>query len=289
VLLDAPLEPLVGGYQSLEGPAFGQDGGLYFVDWLAHSVQRLGPDGRVEEWFNTGGIPAGLAFDRDGGLCVADEGERIHGVIRLSATRELTVLADSYQGQPLNGANDLVFDRRGVLYFSDPWRSSRENPIGGFYRLFPDGRLERLDGGLAFPNGVALAAPASGYPESAAFLAETGHRRILRYPIGSDGRVGEREEWARLDGRGAGPDGMAFDQAGRLYVAHFGAGTVDVFDQEGRLAGTIGVPGRQVTNVAFGGPDGRTLVVTECETGTLYRGRASVPGLQLFGGTRWGD
>jgi gluconolactonase len=283
VPLQEPLAPLVSGYRSLEGPAFGEDGSLYFVDWLAHSVQRLGPDGRVEEWFNTGGIPAGLAFDRDGALCVADEGDGIHGVIRISSARELIVLVDSYQGAPLNGANDLVFDRDGVLYFSDPWRSSRENPIGGFYRLFPDGRLERLDSGLAFPNGVALAEDGS-----AAFLAETRHRRILRYPIGSDGRVGPREEWARLEERGAGPDGMAFDQAGHLYVAHYDAGTVDVFEGEGRLVETIPVPGKQVTNVAFGGPDGRTLVVTECETGTVYRGRASVPGLRLFGGQRWG-
>jgi gluconolactonase len=283
VPLETPLAPLVGGYQSLEGPAFAEDGGLFFVDWLAHSIQRLGPDGRVGEWFNTGGIPAGLAFDRDGALYVADEGEGIHGVIRLSAARELTVVVDSYQGKPLNGANDLVFDRDGVLYFSDPWRSSRQNPIGGFYRLFPDTRLEQLDTGLAFPNGVALAEDGS-----AAFLAETGHRRILRYPIGKDGRVGRREEWARVEERGVGPDGMAFDQAGWLYVAHFGAGTVDVFDRDGRLAEAIPVPGREVTNVAFGGPDGRTLVVTECETGTLYRGRARVPGLRLFGGQRWG-
>jgi gluconolactonase len=280
--LETPLEPLVGGYRSLEGPAFAEDGSLYFVDWLAHSVQRLGPDGRAEEWFNTGGVPAGLAFDRDGALLVADEGDDIHGVIRISAARELSVLADGFEGAPLNGANDLVFDRTGVLYFSDPWRSSRDNPIGGFYRLFPDGRLERLDTGLAFPNGVALAEDGS-----AAFLAETGHRRVFRYPIGPDGRVGQREEWARLEPRGSGPDGMAFDRDGRLYVAHYGAGTVDVFDRQGRLAETIPVPGKQVTNVAFGGPDGRTLVVTDCETGTVYRARSAVPGLPLFGGQRW--
>ena len=121
----------------------------------------------------------------------------------------------------------------------------------------------------------------------AAFLAETGHRRVFRYPIGPDGRVRQREEWARLEPRGSGPDGMAFDRDGRLYVAHYGAGTVDVFDRQGRLAETIPVPGKQVTNVAFGGPDGRTLVVTDCETGTVYRARSAVPGLPLFGGQRW--
>ena len=54
---------------------------------------------------------------------------------------QITPWIQEYQGKALNGANDLVFDAHGVLYFSDPWRSSRENPVGGFYRAFPDGRL----------------------------------------------------------------------------------------------------------------------------------------------------
>src|SRR5215216_3118058 len=152
---------LIPGYDSPEGPAFDRDGNLYFVNWLSSAIVRLTPDDVASEWFNTGGIPAGLAFHRDGSLYVADEGDAIHGVLRLTPERERSVVADRYQGRPLNGANDLVFDSSGVLYFSDPWRSSLENPVGGFYRLFPDGRLEQLDTGLAFPNGVALAPDSS--------------------------------------------------------------------------------------------------------------------------------
>jgi gluconolactonase len=263
------LRPLYTGFRSLEGPAFAADGALFFVDWLQHAVFREG-----EEWFNTGGVPAGLAFDRDGRLYVADEGDDIHGVIRLPADKRLTEVVSTYQGRPLNGANDLVFAPDGSLYFSDPWRSSRENLIGGFYRLHPDGRLDQIDTGLAFPNGVAL------WGEDV-YLAETGHKRIWRY------RDGQREEWARLSDGGSGPDGMAFDAAGRLHVAHFGNGTVDVFDHDGRQVDAIAVPGRQVTNVAFGGPDGRTIVVTECETGTIYVGRSEIPGQPLFGGQQW--
>jgi gluconolactonase len=150
-----PVTVLVSGYDSPEGPAFDRDGNLYFVNWLSSSIVRLTPDGVASEFFNTGGIPAGLAFHRDGSLYVADEGDDIHGVLRVANGR-MTILVNEFAGQPLNGANDLVFDSNGVLYFSDPWRSSAENSIGGFYRLFPDGRLERIDHGLAFPNGVAL-------------------------------------------------------------------------------------------------------------------------------------
>jgi gluconolactonase len=275
---------LVTGLDSPEGPAFDAQGRLWFVNWLSSAVLRVGADGVAREMVNTGGIPAGLAFHRDGTLYVADEGAQHHGVLRLAGTPSgvpdgagaLTPWVQTFEGQPLNGANDLVFDAQGVLYFSDPWGSSLEKPIGGFYRAFPDGRLERLDGGLAFPNGVAID-PAG----TAVYLAETGPNRVLRYALDRDGRVGERTVFATLEG-GPGPDGMAFDVSENLYVAHHGEGRVDVLDPNGRLLEPLIVPGRQPTNVAFGGPDRRTLVVTEVATGSLYQTTVEVPGAPLF-------
>jgi gluconolactonase len=273
---ETALRLLIDGYDSPEGPAFDRAGNLFFVNWLSSAIIRLTPDGRAEEWYNTGGIPAGLAFHRDGALWVADEGDQIHGLLRLTPDRQHQVMADQYAGRPLNGANDLVFDAAGALYFSDPWGSSLEQPIGGFYRLLPDGQLEQLDTGLAFPNGVAIAPNGR-----AVYLAETWRNRILRYTIDADGTVGPRQEWARLEGE-PGPDGMAFDAAGYLYVAHFGGGRVDILAPDGTLAGAIPVPGRNPTNVAFGGPDRRTLIITEVETGALYQARAHTPGPPLF-------
>jgi gluconolactonase len=272
--IEGALQPLISGYDSPEGPAFARDGSLFFVNWLSSSIVRLAADGSAQEWFNTGGIPAGLAFGREGALYVADEGDDIHGVIRINPDGESRLVVNGYQGRSLNGANDLVFDRNGVLYFSDPWRSSVENPIGGFYRLFSDGTLEQLDTGLAFPNGVAV-------DERYVYLAETRHNRVLRYAIGANGSIGPREEWARLDGP-TGPDGMAFDVEGNLYVAHFGAGRVEVIAPSGEVVDAIPVPGSKPTNVAFGGPDRRTLVVTEVETGSVYHARSSVPGAPLW-------
>ena len=271
-----PMTVLISGYDSPEGPAFDRDGNLYFVNWESSSIVKLTPDGIASEFFNTGGIPAGLAFHRDGSLYVADEGEHIHGVLRI-ADGEATVVVNAYQGKPLNGANDLVFDPEGVLYFSDPWGSSGENPVGGFYRYFPDGSLEQIDRELAFPNGVALAPDGS-----AVYLAETYRNRILRYPIASDGAMGERADFAFLPGE-AGPDGMALDVAGNLYVAHYGGGRVAIFGPNGDLVDEIRVPGANVTNVAFGGDDLRTLVITDVETASLYTTRVETPGLRLFG------
>lgn len=266
------VEPLIPHSPWCEGPAFDRDGNLYYVNWDSSSIMRRSPDGHVSEFHNTGGIPAGLAFHPDGSLYVADEGEHIHGVIRITMDGQSTVVVDSFDGAPLNGANDLVFDRNGVLYFSDPWGSSADNPIGGFYRWFPEGRLERIDSGLAFPNGLALTADGS-----AVILAETYRNRLLRYPIAADGAVGPREHWADV-ALPSGPDGMALDERGDLYVAHYGGGSIDVFDPGGKLVETLAIPGPDVTNCAFGGPDNKTLVITEISTATVYQVRTHAAG-----------
>jgi gluconolactonase len=273
----SPVEVLISGYDSPEGPAFDREGNLFFVNWLTSSIVKLTPDGQAREFFNTGGIPAGLAFHPDGSLYVADEGEQIHGVMRITPNGEASIVVNEYQDRPLNGANDLVFDQNGVLYFSDPWGTSAENPVGGFYRLFPDGRLEQLDSGLAFPNGVALTADGS-----AVILAETYRNRLLRYPITPDGSIGPREHWADTH-LPSGPDGMAFDANGDLNVAHYAGGCVDIFDPTGARVDQIAVPGEEPTNVAFG-PDGTTLVITEVATASLYRVRLNVAGQRLHDG-----
>src|SRR5688572_24542377 len=109
-----PHDTLVSGYNSPEGPAFHTDGSLYFVNWLTSSIVRLDPSsGRAEEFVNTGGIPAGLAFHPDGTLYVADEGDQWHGVLLVSPDGRITPWITTYEGKPLNGANDLVFDSGG--------------------------------------------------------------------------------------------------------------------------------------------------------------------------------
>lgn len=274
--LTSPFTPIATGWGAVEGPAFDRHGSLFFVSSDRGAIVRVGTDGVVAEWANTGGIPAALAFAADGTMVVTDSGPTRRGLLT-AANGNVTTIVDAYQGTPFNGCNDLAFAADGTLYFSDPWQTSLANPTGAFYRRFPDGRLERIDQGLAFPNGVALAADGS-----AVFLAETYTNRIYRYPLSPDGTIGPRETFAQLDGE-CGPDGMAFDIAGTLYVAHYDEGRLDLLDPTGQVVGAIPVPGPQPTNLAFGGPDRRTLVVTENSAGTVYRATVAVPGAPLFG------
>lgn len=269
---------IASGYDSPEGPAFDRFGNFFFVNWLSSSILKMTPDGDLIEFLNTGGIPAGLAFHPDGSLWLADEGEHIHGVMRIQPDGSHEIVVNEYEGKPLNGANDLMFDRNGVLYFSDPWGSSRANPVGAFYRFFPDGRLEQIDTGLAFPNGLAVLADGSGV-----ILAETGPNRLLKYAINPDGSMGPRTHWADLPGE-AGPDGMALAANGDLLVAHYNGACVEVFDPTGRNTGRIEMPGKCITNCCFGGPGNSTLYVTDVDTQSVYRVPVSGPGLPLWDG-----
>jgi gluconolactonase len=278
----SPVEVLITGYDSPEGPAFDTEGNFFFVNWLSSSIVKVTPEGEASEYFNTGGIPAGLAFHPDGSLYVADEGEDIHGILRITRDGEAMILVNEFQGEPLNGANDLMFDQQGILYFSDPWETSPENPVGGFYRLFPDGTLEQIDTGFAFPNGVAITADGS-----AVILAESWTNRLWRYAIAADGTVGQRELWVEFDHDG-GPDGMAFDANGDLYVAHSFAGHVDVIDPSGSVVEQLLMPAPHVTNVAFGGEDNKTMVVTEVTTGSVYHAVMNVAGQPLYDGRQYG-
>jgi gluconolactonase len=272
-------EVLVSGIQTPEGPAFDGDGNLYWVNWELHSIMRRTPAGEVSEIFNTGGIPAGLAFGEDGWLYIADEGDDIHGIMRITPDgSKHEIVVNHFRNQPLNGANDLVFDANGVLYFSDPWRSSLDNPIGGFYRLMPDGELDVVDSGLCFPNGVAVSGD-----NSYVYLAETQRNRILRYLINGDGTHGPREHWADTT-LPSGPDGMCFAASGELLVAHYSGSGVDVFGTDGKQVGFIEIPGRFTTNCCFGGPNNSTLIVTDVDTKSLYSVETSLKGQPLNDG-----
>lgn len=275
-VVNAP-KVLVSGIANPEGPVFDRDGNLYWVNWTKSAIMRRTPAGEVSDVFNTGGIPAGLAFDREGWLYIADEGDDNHGVLRIrpdGSGREVVV--NEYEGKPLNGANDLVFGPDGVLYFSDPWRSTLENPIGGFYRYFPDGRIDQIDTGLCFPNGVAVSAAGDFV-----YLAETLKDRILRYRINGDGTMGPREHWADVPPP-HGPDGMCFAANGELLVAHHDGSGVDVFSPEGKWVEKIDIPGRYTTNCCFGGPGNSTLIVTDVETHSLYSVELSMSGQPLY-------
>jgi sugar lactone lactonase YvrE len=291
----AKPEVYVKGLISPEGPAFDTNGTLYICDFgvfpptddpaeaMDRNVYRVSNNGQLEVFVNTGstgGMPTGSAFHKDGRLFLCDSGRA--ELLAIDSTGSITVLASEYQGRPLHGPNDLAFDGSGNLYFTDPKGSSVDNPVGNVYLYRCDGGLELVGTGYAFPNGIAI-----GPDGRSVYLAETQTQRIYRFDLSEDGHFTKRTLFVELAHDRAhpeyGPDGMAFDIEGNLYIAHWGRGCVVVVDPEGELIGKLPTLGNKPTNVAFWGT---ALYITEMENGQVVRLDIGVEGLGLFGSTK---
>jgi gluconolactonase len=223
-----------------------------------------------------------MAEAADGSLYVAQNGgvfglgerteEQAAPGIQRVANGEATYLVDG-----LDAPNDCCFGPDGRLYFTDPRgpASGDNQEPGRVFAMPPEGAPEMLAEGPRFTNGIAF-----GIDPSQLFVSETFAQRVLRYPV-SDGRLGEPEEFCRLD---AGfPDGMCFDQEGRLYVAATLSGQVQVFDPTGQLTERLACGDKSLpTNVCFGGPGLTTLYVTDARGERVLAFDSSTPGLPLY-------
>ncbi len=295
---------LATGQCGVEGPCAGPEGWVLNVcsldradqpSWPTHGgdIVATHPARPLESivLFNTGGIPVALAFGPGGALYVTDEGRR--AIVRVAAAGEPTDVITHWQGEPVNGPNDLAFDEDGNLYFTDPWTSSPNNPIGAVYgHDGTTGELHRLDSDMWFPNGVVVS-------DDTLLVAETFRRTIWAYELRGGGRACSRRRFAELPDTPdapplppadqarlgvdhlCGPDGMALDATGHLYVAQFGSGTVYVLDGRGQVVERLPVPGRNPTNVCFAGAAHDHLVVTLDDTGDVVVLDGVATGLRL--------
>jgi gluconolactonase len=230
------------------------------------------------------GIPAALAFGPDECLYVADEGRR--AVVRVTPDGDISDFITSFQGGPLNGANDLSFDPDGNLFFTDPWGSNPDNLIGRVFGYdWARRELHLIDEGMAFPNGIVIR-------DRRLYAAETYANTVWVYDVTGPGTAGGKALFCRMpdvpdspvmwQGKPiSGPDGMAFDRDGNLYVAHVGSGLVYVYDPAGSEIEAIPTGARKPTNVCFGGPNHDQLYVTVDDPGTLVRYAMDVQGDRL--------
>ena len=226
------------------------------------------------------GIPAALAFGPDGCLYVTDEGRL--SIVRVTPEGEKIDFITHYRGKRINGPNDLCFDNEGNLFFTDPWGSSLDKPIGAVYGYeWASGTLHQIHSGLAFPNGIIVR-------EGRLIVAETQTHRIWAYDVVGPGRAENPRLLCTLpevepDGLGwSGPDGMKFDAEGNIYIAGLGQGTgIYVYSPEGKLLDLISTGGNRTTNLCFGGPDFDTLYVTVDDLGAMVTIPIGVKGHRL--------
>jgi gluconolactonase len=282
----------------LEGPAVDAAGNVFFSDIAGNRILKMDAKGTVTTFRADSGRTNGNCFDARGRLISCEGGEQGPGRRRIvrtdMKTGDITVLTDRYDGKRYNSPNDCCVDGKGRVWFTDPRygadRSDLELDVEGVYRIDDAGKVMRVltQKEIDRPNGIAVAPDDKTLYVIDSHPREGGNRKVWAFDLAADGSLSRRRVVYDF-GKGRGGDGLRVDVSGNLWVAaginkprgnpgeslDVPAG-VYVISPEGKLLGRIPIPEDLVTNLAFGGPERKTLYVTAGKT--LYRFPVNVSG-----------
>ena len=248
------------GFKFTEGP-LAADGGLYFSDIPANWTYFLDAGGKIAPVRENTNGANGIALNKAGEMLFAEgEGKRIS---KRNKDGSMTTLTEGPAGKPLLSPNDLILDAKGGIYFTDPGPRPVVPGRPTYVYYLPPGAKEPIliDNAVARPNGLTLTNDGKTL-----IVDDTIGPTVFAYDVEPDGSVKNKRAFAELRdipaGKESGADGLAIDRNDRLYISTLPG--VQVFDAKGQYLGTIKA-GRQAANVAFGGPDKKTLYLTARE------------------------
>jgi gluconolactonase len=286
----------------LEGPAVDASGNVFFSDIAGNRILKMDPKGVVTTFRADSGRTNGNCFDAQGRLVSCEGGEQGPGRRRMvrtdMKTGEVTVLTDKYDGKRYNSPNDCCADGKGRIWFTDPRygadRSDLEMDVEAVYCIDDKGKVTRVltQKEIDRPNGIAVSPDDKTLYVIDSHPKVGGNRKIWAFDLAADGTLAKQRVVYDF-GKGRGGDGMRVDMKGNLWVAaginkprgnegeslDVPAG-VYVISPEGKLLGRVPIPEDLTTNVAFGGPERKTLYVTAGKT--LYRFPVNVSGYAVY-------
>ncbi|MBI5552174.1 MAG: SMP-30/gluconolactonase/LRE family protein [Desulfobacterales bacterium] len=261
------------------------DDGIVVTADARGQCSHIHPDGRTEFFGRLGGAPNGICIDRDGRIIVANIG---NGQVQsLGSDGRHTVLMTHAEGRRMVAPNFPLLDAKGRLWVTNSTENEDINAVlmrptpDGCVVCIANGRPRILADGIYFANGVAL-------DREGAFLyvAQTMRSNILRYAVHDDGTLGPAEIFgpSPLTPQGY-PDGIAFDEAGNLWITFPQRNAVGYLTATGELCMFLEDPQHQVlqrpANICFGGPQRRTAFIGSLEGTTIPCFEVPHPGLAL--------
>ncbi|SFF70041.1 gluconolactonase [Salegentibacter agarivorans] len=258
-------------FEFTEGPASDAEGNVYFTDQPNNRIHKWSAeDGAVSVFMENSGRANGLYFDDAGNLLAA--ADKNSEMWKINPEQEVEVLVDSYQGNRLNGPNDLWIGPDGGLYFTDPYyqrdyweRTEKEIEEERVYYVNPQGEINIVVDDLVQPNGII------GTPDGKTlYIADIGANKTYSYKINPDGSLSDKKLFTEL-----GSDGMTIDNKGNIYLTGKG---VTVFDKSGNKIQHIPIDKDWTANVTFGGKDQQTLFITAQQA--LYSLEMNVKGVR---------
>ncbi len=253
------IKKLHTNFKFTEGPAADTDGNVYFTDIPNEKVHKIDAAGKLSVFREKSNFANGLMVNAKGEVVAC---EMTGTIVAFSADgKERRVIADKYDGKRFNAPNDLVLDRAGGVYFTDPmFRAPTPLPQGKTCVYYADaaGKVARLIDDLPNPNGVLLSPD-----EKTLYVLPSGQKKMMSYPVEGPGKLGKGKVFCELlqakEGGNGGGDGGTVDVKGNVYITS-GIG-LQVFNKDGKHLGTIKFP-EQPSNATFGGKDMKTLFVT---------------------------
>jgi gluconolactonase len=252
----------------IEGPACDREGNIYAVNFAKEqTIGKTTPDGQSQIFVTLPGKSTGngIVFDSLGGMYIADYVE--HNVLRIDpSTRAITVFA--HEGR-MNQPNDLAIAPDWTLWASDPnWKAG----TGQVWRIDRTGKATLAAANMGTSNGIDVSPDGKTL-----YVNESVQRNVWAFTIATDGTLKGKRLLRKFDDFGF--DGMRCDVEGNLYITRHGKGTVVKLSPQGEVLREVDVLGKKPSNLCFGGPDGRTVYVTEVEHTRLVQFRVDRPGL----------
>ncbi len=251
----------------IEGPQCDAAGNVYAVNFKEQGIiGKVTPLGKGEVFVTlpNKSVGNGIVFDRAGAMFIADYVN--HNVLKVDmTTKQISVFAHQ---DGMNQPNDLAIGPDEVLWASDPdWGKS----TGQLWRIDRQGKATKVAADMGTTNGIEVSPDGKSL-----YVNESVQRGIWAFTITADGLKDKRLLKQFPD---HGFDGMRCDIDGNLYVTRHGKGTVVIVSPKGEVLHEIDVLGKMPSNLCFGGPDGRTVYVTEVEHTRLVKFRVERPGL----------
>ncbi len=251
----------------VEGPAVDKEGFIYAVNFAEQgTIGKITPDGKAELFINLPeeSIGNGIRFDKAGNMYIADYTK--HNILKVDMlSKNISVYAhDSTMNQP----NDVAIADDGTLYASDPnWGDNS----GKLWKVTTAGEFVLLEDSMGTTNGVEVS------PDNKKlYVNESVQRNVWVYDLSDEGEISNKTLFHKFDDFGM--DGMRCDTEGNLYIARYGKGTIAILSPKGELIREVSLKGKNVTNIAFGGPDGKTCYVTVADRGCLETFRVEIEG-----------